>query len=59
MPPQGKIDLWRWRQSEGADVLEGIAEVRAELIDVYRKAYGPESVRGVIDFGGTGAGGGK
>ncbi len=49
-PPAGPnasgIDTAAWRNSEAADVAEGLAEVRAELLDVYREQYGAAAVRG-------------
>jgi DNA-binding beta-propeller fold protein YncE len=43
-PPPGPnasgIDTAAWKRSDAADYAKGIAEVRAELIDAYRKVYG-------------------
>lgn len=55
-PPPGPnasgIDMADWRNSEAADYAEGLAEVREELLDIYRREYGPAAVRGAGKLGG-------
>ena len=52
-PPPGPnasgVDQQRWLHSEGADLEEGIAEVRAELRQIYLTTYGPKAVAGMKD----------
>jgi hypothetical protein len=52
-PPPGPnasgIDTAAWKRSDAADYAEGIAEVRAELLDAYRKVYGRAAVRALGD----------
>ncbi len=60
-PPPGPnasgVDTSAWKRSDAADYAAGIAEVRAELIDAYRKVYGKAAARalgeGVAEDGAT------